>query len=123
LLDFKRFFEGVNIALDAIRDGGNTQTATYYLIEFTSLILALIACVFVFRRYPGVALFGLIALVIPATSGWPQSLIRYVMAVPGVFIFLSQLGRNRVFDRAWTFGSLLVFGMLTTLFTWDMWVA
>jgi hypothetical protein len=123
LLDFRRFFEGVKIAWEAIQYGGNTQMATYYLMEFVSLILALVACVFTFRRYPGAAIFGLIALMIPATSGWPQSLIRYVMAVPGLFIYLSRLGRNPVFDRAWTFGSLLVFGMLTTLFTWDMWVA
>jgi len=62
-------------------------------------------------------------LILPVTGSAPQSIIRYVLAVPAVFIFLARLGRNTVFDRAWTVFSLLMMGMLLTLFTFNMWVA
>ncbi len=41
-----------------------------------------------------------------------------VNAVSALWVLIEQ-----VFDRAWTVGSLLLMGMLTTLFTFDMWVA
>jgi hypothetical protein len=40
-----------------------------------------------------------------------------------VFIALSRWGKNPVFDRAWTIASILLMGMLATLFTFDLWVA
>jgi hypothetical protein len=70
-----------------------------------------------------VAVFGVVALVISLTSGAPQSLIRYMLVIPSLFIFLSRLGRNAAFDRAWTLGSVLLLSMQTALFTFDMWVA
>ena len=85
--------------------------------------LALIACLLTLRRYPGPALFGLAVLAVTAFSGAPQSLIRYVLMVPSLFIQASRLGRSVVFDRAWTTASLLLMGLLVTLFTFDMWVA
>jgi hypothetical protein len=39
-----------------------------------------------------------------------------------MFIFLALLGRNKVFDRAWTLISLLLMGMSVTLYSFDMWV-
>lgn len=109
------------VALNSI-GGTNPQTSAYYLLELASVALALIACLFILPRYPGEALFGLGVLVLSFTSGVPQSMIRYVMAVPSIYIFLAWLGRNRAFDRAWTTTSVLLLGLLATLFTFDMWV-
>jgi Gpi18-like mannosyltransferase len=101
----------------------NPQTSAYYLIEFGCIVLALLSALFILKKYPWVALFSLLALLIPLTSGAPQSLNRYVLACPSIFIFLSHLGKNEIFDRLWTTTSILVMGMLLTLFTYDMWVA
>lgn len=86
-------------------------------------ILAAIACVWSIRHWPGVAIFSLAALVIPLTSGAPQSMVRYVLAVPAVFLLLARLGANPVFDRAWMLASTLLMGLLVTLFVFDFWVA
>ncbi len=103
--------------------GTNPQASTYYLLELASVALALVACLLMLPRYPGESLFGLAVLLLSFTSGVPQSMIRYVLAVPSIYIFLAWLGRSPVFDRAWTTASVLLLGLLTTLFTFDMWVA
>jgi hypothetical protein len=121
--DWARFTSGIERALEAIRTGENNQMRVYFLMEFASVILAAIACLFTLRRYPAVSLFGLVALVIAFTSGSPQSLLRYVLVVPPVFIMLASLGKATWFDRSWTVLSLLLMGMQVSLFTWDMWVA
>ena len=46
---------------------------------------------------------------------------RYVLAAPPVFLYLSRLGKNPAFDRAWTIASVLLMGVLAMLFTFDMW--
>lgn len=101
----------------------NPQTATYYTLEFGGMALALAACLFTLPRYPGVALFGLAVLGISFTSGMPQSMIRYVLAVPSIYIFLAWSGRSPAFDRAWSIASILLMGLLAALFSFDMWVA
>ncbi|HEX2621649.1 MAG TPA: hypothetical protein VHL11_15935, partial [Phototrophicaceae bacterium] len=121
--DFKTTREGWEIAFEQILNPDNLQRRVYYLLELFGIILAVVASLFTLRRYPGVALFGLVALVPGLTSGYPQSLIRYVVSIPAIFIFLSRLGKNEAFDRAWSLASILSMGMLLTLFTWDMWVA
>lgn len=121
--DWARFTSGIERALEAIRTGENNQMRVYFLMEFASVILAAVACLFTLRRYTAVSLFGLVALVIAFTSGSPQSLIRYVLVVPPVFIMLASLGKATWFDRSWTVLSLLLMGMQVSLFTWDMWVA
>ena len=114
---------GLKIMFDSFRDGSNSQRTTYYAIEAFGMLLAVTACLFTARRYPGITLFSVFALVLPAMGSAPQSIIRYVLAVPAVFIFLARLGRNTAFDKAWTIFSLLMMGMLLTLFTFKMWVA
>jgi len=121
--DWARFTSGIERALEAIRTGENNQMRVYFLMEFASVILAAVACLFTLRRYPAVSLFGLVALVIAFTSGSPQSLMRYILVVPPVFIMLASLGKATWFDRSWTVLSLLLMGMQVSLFTWDMWVA
>lgn len=122
-LDFGRMAAGWGYAIERFLSGEIGPMRVYYGIEFAAVLLALTACIVTLRRHPGAALFGLAALLIPLTSGAPQSLVRYVLSVPPVFMALGRWGQNEVFDRTWTVGSLLLMGMLTTLFTFDMWVA
>lgn len=114
---------GYKQMFDSFREAKNTQMMVYFSLEMASVVLAVVACLFTLRCYPGLALFGLASLVVAVTSGAPQSLIRYVLAVPSLFIFLAWLGKNTVFDRAWTLLSLSLMVMQVSLFTWDMWVA
>jgi hypothetical protein len=100
-----------------------TDTQIYYGLEISAIALAVVATAWVFRRAPGVALFGLAALVVPLTGGAQQSIIRYVLAVPAVFLLLARLGEHPAFDRGWLIASTLVMGFLAMLFTFDFWVA
>ena len=102
--------------------GSNSQTAAYYLMEFGAILLGLAACIATWRRYPGLSAYGLAAILLSLTSGPAQGMHRYVLAVPSVFLFLSRLGRSEAFDRAWSMLSILLMGLLATLFTFDMWV-
>ncbi|MCA9909338.1 MAG: hypothetical protein KC519_11860 [Anaerolineae bacterium] len=121
--DFKKFMEGTQYALDQFFNGSNMQMRVYFGIEFAAVILALLSCLLVARRYPALAIFGVFAVLIPLTSGAPQSLVRYVLAVPSLYIVLSRWGRHEAFDRAWTVFGVLMLSLLTALFTFDMWVA
>ncbi len=114
---------GLTMMIHSFQDGSNSQMTTYYAIEVFGVVLAVIACLFTARRYPGLTLFSVVALILPVTGSAPQSIIRYVLAIPAIFIFLARLGRNTAFDKAWTIFSLLMMGMLLTLFTFNMWVA
>ncbi|MBA3874648.1 MAG: hypothetical protein H0X30_36425 [Anaerolineae bacterium] len=123
LFNWPELNRGLKMMFDSFRDGSNSQMTTYYAIEAFGFVLALIACLFTAKRYPGLTLFSVLALVLTVTGSAPQSIIRYVLTVPAIFIFLARLGRNTVFDKAWTIFSLLMMGMLLTLFTFNMWVA
>lgn len=123
LLNLKTFWDGLQKAVTSIQLGDNSQMRIYYMLELSAASLALIACLGTWRRYPLISLYGLIALFISVTSGAPQSLIRYVLVVPPLFIFFAKLGANIIFDRAWTMACILLLGMQTALFTFDMWVA
>ncbi|MEO8612028.1 MAG: hypothetical protein ABI690_29295 [Chloroflexota bacterium] len=122
LFDLKNSFEGWKKLFEGI-SGGNLQERVYNLLEVSSVIIAVLACLLTLRRYPGIALFGLLAVAVSALSGDPQSMIRYVLAVPSIYILLSRWGRSQAFDRAWTLASVLVMGLLTILYTFNMWVA
>ena len=101
--------------------GQNGQASAYYLIEWFGVLLGFTACIVGFRRHPDLAWFGLGVVVLSFTSGLAQGMYRYVLAAPPVFLFLSRLGKNKAFDLSWTLASILVMGMLATLFTFDMW--
>ena len=114
---------GLDMMMTSFRDGSIPDRTVYYAIEAIGAVVALVACLFTARRYPGLTLFSVLVLVLSATSSSPQSIIRYVLTVPALFIFLSRCGRNTVFDRSWTLFSVLMLGMLASLYTFDMWVA
>lgn len=106
------YFDG---SLPAVRQA-------YFSLEFGSVALALVAGLATLRRCLPAAVFSLFILVASVLSGYPQSMARYMLTVPSIYLFLSPLGRNRLFDRGWTLFSVLLLGALLTLFTFDLWV-
>jgi hypothetical protein len=123
LFNFASVRDGWEYAFEQIVSGEFLARRAWYLLEIASVVIGLVACLFTARRYPIIALFSLMAVVFPLTTGWPQSLIRYALAVPALYIFLSRCGRSTAFDRIWTVASIMVLSMQTALFAWDMWVA
>lgn len=102
--------------------GNNPQTAVYYAIEFGAIALGLVSCWLTRERYPALAWFSFAVILLSLTSGPAQGMHRYVLAAPVVFITLARWGKHPAFDRAWSIASILLMGMLATLFTFDMWV-
>ncbi len=99
------------------------QSQIYFSLELAAVILGLIASITALKKYPLIAIFSLAAWTIAVFSGSPQSIIRYMLVLPALPIFLSRLGRNPTFERAWTIISILLMGLLATLFSFDFWVA
>jgi Mannosyltransferase (PIG-V) len=99
------------------------ETRLYYVLELASVGLAVIASLWALRRWPAIAVFSLAVVLIPLTTGAPQSMARYVLAAPAIFLLLAALGERAVFDRAWTLVSVLLLAMLTALYSFDFWVA
>jgi hypothetical protein len=109
----------------ALFGGGNlgSSTMVYIALELGALVLGIAACLWLYRRMPGVALFGLAVIGISASSSAAQGMDRYVLAVPAIFLMLAWFGRRVVFDRAWVMASTLLMGMLAMLFTFGFWVS
>lgn len=108
------------IALESIF-GDNSQAAAYYVLEWSAVILGFAACGIGFRKYPDLAVFGMAVVFLSFTSGPAQGMHRYILAAPPVFLQLARWGENKAFDRIWTTVSVLLLGMLTALFTFNMW--
>lgn len=103
--------------------GEPAQSQIYYAFEFLMVGLGLLAIILTWKKYPGLAAFSLGAWAIAVTSGSPQSNIRYMLVLPVIYLLLGRWGKNPVFDRVWTILSLLLMGLLATLFSFDFWVA
>jgi Predicted integral membrane protein len=103
--------------------GKNHQAAVYYGLELATILLALFCIGATLRHFPELALFSLGILVFTFTSGAPQGMIRYLLAAPSIFVALAGWGRRPAVDRAWTIASLLLMGMLVTLYSFNFWVA
>jgi hypothetical protein len=101
--------------------GNNSQAVVYFAIEIGGTILGLSACIWGLKKFPDLAWFGLMVILLPALSGPIQGNYRYAMAAPPVFLMLSYFGRKPTFDRIWTLASILLMGMMATLFIFDMW--
>jgi hypothetical protein len=102
--------------------GANGPTEMYYGLEFLLIVLGLLGSLALLRKMPLVALFSLAVFVISFFSGVGQSMNRYVLALPALFMSLAKLGEDEVFDRGWTLASVLLLGALAALFSYDMWV-
>jgi Gpi18-like mannosyltransferase len=99
------------------------QSGVYYALEFAAILLGGVACYSVRNAYASLCAFSLLAWALALFSGSPHSMVRYVLVLPAIYIFLARLGNRPNFDRLWTIISLLLFGLLVTLFSFDFWVA
>jgi hypothetical protein len=122
LMSMGRSIENWLEAFDYARYGGGGASQIYFAIEVGAIVLALIASLWLIRRDLAVSLFSIAVVLLSGFSGFPQSMARYMLIVPALYIFLAQLGKNRIFDRAWTLFSVLLLGMEASLFAVDMWV-
>jgi hypothetical protein len=122
LLNLEAAWEGWTRAIAGFADA-LPETRFYYGLEVAAVVLAVVACAWAFRRWPAASLFGLAVLFISLSSGEPQGMIRYALAVPAIFLLLARLGEQPIFDRGWTVLSLLSMGLLTTIYSFDFWVA
>ncbi len=98
------------------------QTGVYYALEFAVIVLSALA-IFSVRKERAIFAFSLFAWAIAVFNGSPHSMIRYMLVLPAMYIFLARMGNRPMFDRLWTLISVLLFGLLVTLFSFDFWVA
>ncbi len=98
------------------------QRVFYYGIELAAILLTLITSALLIRKRPEIALYGLAVVTVTILSGAPQSMVRYVIAVPALFMVLASWGRNPIFDRLWTLASCLLLALLALLFSFNHWV-
>ena len=101
---------------------GQGAGLVYLWIDVCSIALALIASLWLLRRDLPLALFSLAVVTLSVFSGATNSMARYMIIAPALYIFLAQLGKNKVFDRTWTVASLLLMGMEAMLFAFEFWV-
>jgi hypothetical protein len=100
----------------------NSQALIYAGLEIGTVVLALGTALWLLRRQPEAALFSLGVVIMSVLSGQAQSMARYMLVAPAMYLVLARLGRSAVFDRAWTTISVLLLGMGAMLFAFDMWV-
>lgn len=99
----------------------NLQARTYFMVEFGAIALALLACVWMFKQEPILSVYSLLTIVFSLTSGGAQGMHRYVMAAPVIFLLLARWGKKEAFDRLWTLASVLLMGIFTILFSFNLW--
>jgi hypothetical protein len=124
---FGRGLMSVNNSLDSWRTGyqyaiTNGPATVYFGIQILTIAIAFFSSLGLIRRDPPVALFSLAVVILSVFSGSAQSMERYMLAAPASFIGLGYLGRFKPFDRTWTVASLLLMGMLVSLYTLKFWV-
>ena len=122
LMSIGSSIEAWQYAFEYARSTGGGQAQVYLAIEVGSILLALIASLWLVRHDPPTALFSLAIVLLSVFSGSAGSMARYMLIVPALYIFLAKLGKNKTFDRAWTVFSTLLLGMEASLFAADMWV-
>ena len=122
IFESTRGWSGVILKVIGVEDAP-PLTRLYFLIEMAFLTLAVLACVLTLRRYPDIALYSLAMLFLFGTSDQTISGSRIVLPAASIFILPGIYGRYPLFDRVWTLASVLMLGLMVTLFTFDMWVA
>ncbi len=101
----------------------NSMTTFYYGLEFAAILLALAGSLYAFKKFPEISLYGIVLLAFTLTSGSAQGMLRYVLAVPGLFYLLAQIGRRPIVDRLWSLLSVSILALECILFTFNYWVA
>jgi hypothetical protein len=107
-------------AVSLVRSG-QPQARAYYLVEVWGLAAALVASVWLLRRDPALALYGLAILGLALTSGAAQGMHRYVLSLPALFLVPARLGRQPVFDRLWMLGNTLALAVFALAFAYHFW--
>lgn len=120
MLAFGNTFISWSEGFKAIFDS-NPNASAYYIVEWLGIIIGFSACIAGFKRHPDLAIFGFLVVFLSFTSGPAQGMYRYVLAAPPIFLFLSRLGKNQAFDRVWTIASVLLMGIMCTMYMFDMW--
>ena len=121
LLSFKNTFNAWRLQIEfAIKNGG--QAIVYTIMDLSAVLIAVFASFSILKKYPVIAIYSLVLILVSAFSGSAESLIRYMLVVPAVYIALARFGKNFVFDKGWTILSILLFGVEAMLFTFKMWV-
>jgi hypothetical protein len=100
----------------------NSAAVVYYILEFSAILIGLASCLFTLKRYPAISLYGLLIITVSVTCGTAWSISRYLLAVPSLFLTLSQFGQSALFDRIWCLISILFLAMLAALFSFNFWV-
>jgi hypothetical protein len=110
-------------AFKTMLSGTTPQHTAYYITEFLGLAIGIVACIATIKTHPELAWFSIAVLLISWGSGPAQGIHRYILGAPAVFIALAGWGKHPVFDRAWTIFSILLMGLLSMLFAFNLWVA
>ena len=122
LFNLERAWDGWSRALGEFGEA-LPETQVYYGLEVVAVVGAVVACVWAIRRWPEASVFGLATLAVSLISGEPQGMVRYVLAVPPIFLGLSRLGVAPAFDRGWTIASVMLMALLAVIYSVDFWVA
>jgi hypothetical protein len=97
-LDIPGSIQAWNKALQSFSQA-NLQRVFYYGIEVIAVVLAVVTCLMLVRKRPEIAFYGLAVITFSVLSGSAQGMVRYVSAVPALFMILARWGRYPVFDR------------------------
>ena len=84
--------------------------------------LVLWACWRIRHLAPGLSFYGVAVVILPLVTGTLVSLNRYALAAAPAFLGLALAGRDPLFDRLWTLGSVLVLALYTVAFAHGYWV-
>jgi hypothetical protein len=99
----------------------NLQARAYYLVEFAGIFLGILTSLWMIKREPALALYGLASIAFSLTSGGAQGMHRYVMAAPALFLVPARWGKSEAFDRSWTLSNVLLMGLFFAMFAFDFW--
>jgi len=124
---FGRGFMTIGQSMDSWKDAFfyarymSQEGLIYFSIEVFAIIVALIGSIWLFSRDSLVASFSLAVILLSVFSGSAQSMARYMLIVPAMFIALGYFGKNKIFDRVWTLANIMLLGMSVLLYSYDMW--
>jgi hypothetical protein len=96
--------------------------AIHIVLDLALTGIALAACWIERKRFPGLALYGLGAILLGIGSGQLVSMNRYALAVFPIYFVLARWGQHPAWDKLWTFISLLWFGLYLVLYVHGFWV-
>ncbi len=99
----------------------NLQARMYFMIEFGAIAIGCLACIYMFRREPILSVYSFLTILFSLTSGAAQGMHRYVLAAPVIFLLAARCGKREAFDRIWTLANILLMGVFTILFSFNLW--